>query len=391
MKRPLVWFAFVFCLAAFIFCCLEDGLVPEYKDGVYTIRGVVSDAPRVKGNLAIFPFKSAGKTIVVYASATKKFCYGDELLITGRLQKFGRGLCLRVKSGFFITRIGKNKGFFLKAFALWLKEKIEEKIFRCISHPAAGILDAMVLGEKARVPPLVYRAMMKTGTVHILVVSGFNVGIVAFVIGLGLRFLRLKRKLRIYLTFPLLLLYCLTAGASTPVVRATIMALVFMSAYLLKREPDIYNSCAIAALIILSADPQKLFDIGLQLSFASVLAIVFFYPRIKAILRVEGLKPKWLQFLLNTLLVSFSAWVGTCGLIAFYFGSFSAVTVLANLFIVPQAVLLTLCGFSFVAASFICPALSPIFARPCEFLAFLLIKTNALLLKLPGAYFRIWS
>jgi competence protein ComEC len=216
--------------------------------------------------------------------------------------------------------------------------------------------------------------------------SGFNVGLVAFAVMLILKILRLPRCWRFLFAMPVLILYCIATGASSPVVRATIMAFVFILAQLVNREPDIYNSLSLAALSVLAINPQQLFDIGFQLSFASVLAIVFLYPKIKNFFRLDTLKIKCLKFILEGCLVSFSAWVGTMGLIAYYFKIFSPVTVLANLVIVPLASLITLCGFSLVILGGIFPVLAPYLARSNELLVIALISLNNLFIRLPGSH-----
>jgi len=213
------------------------------------------------------------------------------------------------------------------------------------------------------------------------------VGIVAFILTIFLQVIRLPKNLRLYIAVPSLIIYCLMTGASTPVVRATVMAIVFMLAYFLKREPDIYNSCALAAIFILIINPRHLFDIGFQLSFASVISIVYLYPKIKSLLRIEFLKMKYLQLVIDVCLVSFAAWIGTMGFIAHYFKIFSPITVLANIFIVPLAALITLCGFSLIFMSLVFSPFAPFFATTSELAVALLIKINALLLKLPFAYF----
>lgn len=195
--------------------------------------------------------------------------------------------------------------------------------------------------------------------------------------------------MRIILAAPLLILYCLATGASSPVVRATIMALVFMSAYLFKRQADIYNSLAISALFILAVNPQQLFDVGFQLSFVSVTSIVWLYPKIKRISGLQHLKIKFLRFMLEGCLVSFSAWLGTAGLIAWYFKMFSPVTVMANLAIVPAAALITLCGFSLVISGLVFPAIAPYLGRSNELLVLVLLSLNSFFIKLPGAHFRL--
>lgn len=193
--------------------------------------------------------------------------------------------------------------------------------------------------------------------------------------------------MRFYTAFVLIIMYCLITGGSNPVVRATIMAIVIMFAYLVKKEADIYNSCCFAALFILVINPRQLFDIGFQLSFASVIAIICIYPKIKSFLRLERLKMKPLRYLADACLVSLSAWLGTMGFIAYYFKMFSPVTVLANVLIVPLATLITLSGFSLVIIDLLCSYLASSFASFTEFLVKLLVQINFFLLQFPKAYF----
>jgi len=264
---------------------------------------------------------------------------------------------------------------------------MENIIFKRVSFVPAAILDAMILGEKRNIPALINNSMMKSGTVHILVVSGFNVALVTFIIILTLKLARIPRYKRFYISVPLIIIYCFMTGASTPVLRATIMAIVFMFAYLVKREADIYNTLALAAIFILTVSPRQLFDIGFQLSFASVLSIVGIYPKLRRFFPARVLKMRYTRFLVEGCLVSFSAWLGTISLIAYYFRIVSPITVIANIFIVPLASLITLCGFSLILMQFACPALTPFFASSSEFVVAVLLNINAVLIKLPCAYF----
>ncbi len=381
----------------------------------YAVRGVIDSEPSVKMGRRSFIFsasqlqsdslKSAccGK-ILVSLQGDKNLLYGDELILKGKLYRpfsgkhgshsyrdylHNQGIFLLMNARLALRTDSKNKGFPLKRFALWLKSGMEKIIFRRVSWPAAGILDAMILGEKRNILPLVNSSMIRSGTVHILVVSGFNVGIVAFIVILILRLMRLSRKSRFYITVGCLVIYCLITGATPPVTRATVMSAVFLSAYMFKREPDIYNSCSLAAFLILLVNPRQLFSVSFQLSFASVLSIVYLYPRIKSLLGLGSLEIKCLSPVVDGCLVSFSAWLGTMGFIAYYFKVFSPVTVLANIIIVPIATLITLCGFSLVFISLVCPPLAGFFAIASESLVALLINLNSLLIKLPGACFQL--
>ncbi len=406
--------------------CHISGYSSYKNSSPYTIKGVVDSQPLIKNNIISFVFKAEEiqfnnlrhntcGNILVYMRYRKDLSwrlawmrdldYGEVLTIEGNPYRpfmfgtsnkksyrdylYNQGIfsVMNVRMAAPVIRLKENRGLIFKRLAFWLKNRMEGVIFKRVSFVPAGILDAMILGEKRNIPELINNSMMKSGTVHILVVSGFNVALVAFIIILSLKLSRLPRAIRFYIATPLIIIYCLMTGASTPVVRATIMAIVLMFAYLIKREADIYNSCAVALIFILMINPRQLFDIGFQLSFVSVISIVYLYPKLRALIPNRILKIKYIKFLAEGCLVSFSAWLGTMSFIACYFRIISPVTVLANIFIVPLASLITLCGFSLIAMEFVCPFLAPFFAYTSEFAVCLLLNINALLIKLPGAYF----
>jgi competence protein ComEC len=165
------------------------------------------------------------------------------------------------------------------------------------------------------------------------------------------------------------------------------MGVFFLIANIINREPDIYNSLSLAAIIILLISPRQLFNIGFQLSFASVISIVYLYPRTKTFLHIGYLKIRAVKAIAEGAAVSLSAWLGTCGFIAYYFRIVSPVTVLANLFVVPLATLITLCGICLVIAGLLLPPLAPYFASTAELAVTLLVKLNLFLSSLPGASF----
>ena len=390
-----------------------------YKNNnLYTIKGMVQNAPLIKNKRTSFIFKAEEiqinnlknnccGSILVYVKGEKDLRYGEELILKGRLYRpfsftgnkrnsFKNYLSnqqiysiMNIETNIHLVRLNKNRGFMIKKFALWVKARMEEIIFKHLSYLPASIIDAMVLGERKAISPFINNSMIKTGTVHILVVSGFNVGIVAFVIVLFLKLFRLPRNLRLCIAIFCLIVYCLLTGASTPVVRATVMSIVFLLALLIKRESDIYNSCCLAAILILLVNPRQLFDIGFQLSFVSVISIICLYPKLKSFLRTQSIKIKYLKIIAEVFLVSLSAWLGTLGFIAYHFKIFSPITVLANIFIVPLATLITLCGFSLILMGLVYPPLAIFFASASELVVALLLKINAILIKLPGAYFQV--
>lgn len=395
--------------------CHINNFVP-YNDGtVYSLSGFIDSQPVTDNKCTSFVFRPqevqannlkwacCGK-ILVKVDFPQNLSYADRLMLSGILRRpfgfspgsrsyrnylSGQGiyLLMRIKNSLQIKRQGGKSGSKLIIFSFWLRAKLKQVIRRNLPDLPAGILSAMVLGEKNSIPWLVNNHMIKSGTVHILVVSGFNVGIVAFVANLLLKIMRIRRMRRIILTIICLFIYCLITGASNPVIRATVMGIIFLLAYPLKREADIYNCLACAALFILIVNPRQLLDIGFQLSFASVLGISCLYPRIKSFLRLGSCRIRALRFICEGCLVSLCAWIGTMAIIAYNFRIVAPVTVLANILIVPLATLITLCGFSLVLCGSICPFLGGVFSTTAAMLITLLLNINAAVIKIPGAYF----
>ncbi|MCX5699571.1 MAG: ComEC/Rec2 family competence protein [Candidatus Omnitrophica bacterium] len=423
-RKNGVFLALVLFLALLIGClnlrnswvlskCHIRKFVAYQDNSLYWMDGFIASQPEFKNNHLWFilrarqiqaeklRYKCCGE-VLVKMDFEQELNYGDNLTLMGNLGRppgFGPSQGYRdflARQGIYlimpiqdyrqIIRQDKFSGVGLIRGCLWLCSYLEQVISRYLPALPASILSAMVLGQKRGIPWLVNNSMVKSGTVHILVVSGFNVGIVAFMVNLLLKILRFPRKARIILIAICLLIYCAITGATNPVIRATVMGLVFLAAHLLKREPDIYNSLVSAALFILVPNPRQLFDIGFQLSFISVLAIVYFYPKLKALARLEACRIKILKFIIEGCLVSFSAWMGTLVIIALNFRIISLVTVLANILIVPLATLITLCGFTLVLSGLIYPGLANLFSFPTAALITLLLNINAVLIKLPLAY-----
>lgn len=253
---------------------------------------------------------------------------------------------------------------------------------------AAGIMEAMVLGDKSGVPRSVYKDMIRSGTVHILVVSGFNVGIVAGACALILKVMRLNRIIRLAVIVPVLVFYCIMTGASPPVVRATVMGIFLFSGWYVRRAPSISQALSLSAFSILVFVPRQLYNASFQLSFAAVAGISSLSPAIGKAVGLERISLRPLRRVVALGVVSLSAWLGTAGFIAYYFRIISPVTVIANILIPAIASLITLCGAGLVIFGFLCPYMAISFASISEFLILLLLRFNTLLIHIPGAY---WS
>ncbi len=396
-------------------------LIPYKSESVFLV-GVIDNDPVCQGEKVSFIFKTeklkingiwvktCGKVLVRIVKKDA-FFYGNRLFLKGNLYRpfsfsrvgskggFDYRNYLKHQNIYFIFSAGKDTGMVkhldknagnpLFSFAFKIKHKMREVIVKNLSSFSAGILNALILGDRQDLSRYLLNILMNLGTIHIIAISGFNVGIVAFIILLILKIIKILRKPRYIFTILLLVVYCILTGASPPVVRATVMGVVFLCAYFFKREVNIYNSLSIATLIILAVNPWQIFEISFQLSFLSVFFIVWLSPKIQTVFPEHLNKILWLRFLILTFSVSSAAWLGLMPLIAYYFQIFTPITVLANMIIVPYSAVITVSGFSFVLIGIFIPCLTPVFAAANELFILILFKINYLLAVIPGAYFKL--
>jgi competence protein ComEC len=137
----------------------------------------------------------------------------------------------------------------------------------------AALTSAMLLGDTTRLDRQDSQDFQRTGAYHILVVSGMNVGILAFVIFWLAQKLRLGQAFATGLTIVLAAGYAYLTDAGAPVVRAALMLAIYLVARLFFRQRAELNAIGLAALIILVARPASLFDASFQLTFLAVVAI----------------------------------------------------------------------------------------------------------------------
>ena len=332
-------------------------------------------------------FRSSGE-VFVRSYYLGYFSYGEELILEGSLYKYQGRLMLSVKNKpGAIVKTGIKKGFWIKQIAIFLKHRMHQTVFATLSPFYASILSAMVLGEGRNLPLFIKEMMVKIGTWHVVVVSGSHTVFVAFIILVFLKLLRISRRMRIFLTMGLLWIYCLVTGACAPVVRATVMTEAFLLSYLLERNPLFLNSLSLAALVILIFDPLQLFNIGFQLSFLSVFFIVVLSPpMIQLVMRKLPEEP-WIIFIVSCFFVSFAAWLGTSPVIAYTFGNFSLIAVLANMVVVPLATVVISAGFALVIFGSFSHFLTYPIGCATEFLIFVFLKTNQIFSACPYASF----
>jgi competence protein ComEC len=154
----------------------------------------------------------------------------------------------------------------------------------------------------------------------------------------------------------LIWIYTFLVGGGSSVVRAAVMSSIFLMSFVIEREQDTLNTLAAAALAILIFDPGQLFDVGFQLSFVCVMALVKGAPVLLAPLAAcQWHKRPVVWFFVESLAVSIAAGLGSAGMIAYYFGMITPVGLLANIPVVPLSAAVTALGAAIFVAALIPP------------------------------------
>ncbi|MCU0453319.1 MAG: DNA internalization-related competence protein ComEC/Rec2 [Bacteroidetes bacterium] len=287
---------------------------------------------------------------------------GDVWLLTGSVEPFPRprnpgemdygamlslagiDAVVRARSA---TRVHAPPGFDHRTWLGVLQSVLYGWIDQLHAGERAAFLKGVILGYRAELGEDLKDAFLATGTVHILAVSGGNVALIALVALVVAGLLRLRRRAAFGMAVVGILFYLWVTGSSPSVVRASVMAIVVLTAGVAGRRADVFQSLAIAAIILFLRDPRSLFDVGFQLSFISVLAIVIGSPMLEPLLRrlpEEFHDHEFVRATVQLLAVSAAAQIGTLPLTMSVFGQVSLVSVVANLVVVPLSGVILVLG-----------------------------------------------
>ena len=269
----------------------------------------------------------------------------------------------------------RHTGERLQDYRQQLLEEYQQQGF---DEDSYAIIAAMTLGDKSALTRETRQLFNITGAGHVLAISGLHLGIIYMLISL----LVVGRRWRIItqiITILVLWMFAFLVGMTPSVVRSATMLTVYGLLSLGYRKKMSVNVLAFTAIVLLIAQPNALFDIGFQMSFLAVLAILLFFPLLYGIFPLHWLmEHRWVSWLWGMTALSLSAQIGVAPIIAFYFHRFSVYFLLSNFIVIPcayliltGALLLLVTHLSFIAIAlsgvtkFMMSALSAITTLPC--------------------------
>ena len=212
------------------------------------------------------------------------------------------------------------------------RRKLSANIGKALPEPQSVVGLAMLLGYRGQIPPDLAEDFRKTGTSHLLAISGLHVGVMLF-LSMGIAGVILGRRGHLYLLLPLVFIwsYALISGSPVSVIRAAAMGSVFLAALALGRPRSVLPVLALAAAVMVGLTPRVLEQVSFQLSFAAVAGISLALPYQAKVAEwisnsAEGRRRGWQPWVRATsiwtataAIMSVAATLATWPLVAFYF------------------------------------------------------------------------
>ncbi|MCK5085722.1 ComEC/Rec2 family competence protein [Candidatus Parcubacteria bacterium] len=390
-KIRIILLLVVFILLGFI--RIESGKLNESRifeieslnDQKMVLEGEISESPEIKNNKQKIILENLkdiknsndidGK-MIVYAERYPEYNFKDKIKFESKINLpedfdgFEYKNYLFAKGIYYIVYypeievIGKNDAgvnFQIAQFRIYANESIK-KIFL---DPYAGIVSAMILGVKSGISSETLESFNKTGTRHIIAISGLHMTIVSVIFMYLLLALGLKRNYAFYFAILGIAFFVALVGFPSSAVRAAVMGGLILFAVKVGRLNSAGNAVIFAGVLMLLYDPNLLrYDAGFQLSFLAVLGIIYIYPRFDLCLKKypDHLKIK------TMFLITISAQIATLPIIINSFGNYSVFSVLANILILPFVPIVMIGGIISITAGLVSLSIGQIVAIPISFI-----------------------
>jgi len=262
------------------------------------------------------------------------------------------------------------------AFPAWLRARYTTALDDALPPPHAAVLLGVVLGIRQGIPPGLQNALIATGLVHLLVLSGLKVAVFARIVQGALR--PLIGRLATWPALALIAIYAMVGGATPAAVRAAAMGGLAIAASRLGRPTHVWTSLALTAAAMLGWHPELAWDVGFQLSFAGTAAIILLTPGIE---RRLTFIPRVLR---EPFAVTCAAQVGTLPMMATDFHVLSPVAPLANALVIPILPALVSAGLLLGALALL-PEVAHLAAIPITGLLAYLEQVAYVLARVPAA------
>ncbi len=331
------------------------------EDRTVTVTGGVRLT--VGGTLAssTAPEWRQGRTVTLVASLREPVDYRNPGVASDRERLARQGITLvgSVKSAALVTVDARASRLDEAASAL-------RAHVRAVTHAAAGrwspraagVVTAILIGDRSGLRPDDERRLQEAGTYHVIAISGGNIALLTLLLVLIGRGLRLSVRTTAAGAIVFLAFYGYAAGLAASVLRATLAGVIYLSARLLDHRGPALNALAVAAALAVASSPLSILDPGFALSYGATLAIVVAATRLMSRRERRRGETRWRRAATTTLLSLRALGVATlCAELALapvgacLFGRISVAGLVLNFVAIPLMSVIQVAGLAMVAAS----------------------------------------
>lgn len=307
---------------------------------------------------------------LIYTDTYSRLFYGDKISITGNIKipedfENENGIVFDYRNyllkdgithtSFYpdVSVIEKNSKKDHKFYIFKIKDYFVQQSNKIFNYDTSKLVLGIIFGIKDSIDQNLEENFRRTGLIHILVLSGFNLTIIAYFVFWLLSFLH--RNIRYLLSFLFIIIFVIMVGAGATIVRAGIMISLFIFSKLLRRNSFSANSLFLAGSIMIFINPMILLhDPSFQLSFVATLGLVSFYDLINNMLKFIPEK-----FSIREIVVSnISVQITVVPMLMYLMGEFSVISLVPNLLVLPIIPLFMAVSFIAISISFISSPLS---------------------------------
>ncbi len=311
--------------------------------------------PELKGDKQKFVVKTKeGEKILINTQRYPEYEYGNLILLKGKLEEpknfsgFNYKAYLAKDDIYFLMRnpdielLGGGGGSVVVSALFKVKNAFEQNIKTLLPSPESDFINGILFGSKSEIPEKLYNDFIKTGTAHIIALSGFNITIIVIFLAWILGYFFKNQKIVVVSAIVVIILFVIMTGASSSVVRAALMGSVLLLARYYGRAKHSLNALVFAALLMVLFNPKILvFDVSFQLSFLATLGLLYIYPYFKN----KFTKIPDFFSLRDTVSATLSAQIAVLPILLYNFKQVSLIAPVVNVLILPLIPPAMLLGF----------------------------------------------
>jgi len=346
---------------------VDESSLRLYNDNVAEIKGMVARDPEVRDktthlHLSATEIKldkgwqKVSGTALLFVPRYPAYKYGDVLLVSGNLETpssfddFDYEGYL-ASQGIYTTMLypkieiqERGKGFMPLEWVYSIRNDTARTFSAVLPEPQASLAQGIILGMRGNIPLSLKTDFTRTGTAHLLAISGLHLSIIAgILLSIGIWLFGRRHYLYIWLALGIIWLYALLTGLHLPVVRGAIMASLFLAAELTGRQRSAITALTFAAAIMVGLSPYILGNAAFQLSFLAMAGLVFLFPifqalgrrTVKATLGEDGAIASIANITSDSLSITMGAVIAVWPVVAYHFGIIAFVGPLANFLALP--------------------------------------------------------